>query len=118
NVAKAILEGKQDVICMAGTGMGKTLGFWIPLLFWAGLQIVIMLLQEALEGFPVCLQVATSSSGEVIYNVVGVCIKQWGHIRSSTSTFEVVLRSMGLHTMTQLRHVQSNGGAFGVMEVH
>ncbi|KAF8553794.1 hypothetical protein OG21DRAFT_1383687, partial [Imleria badia] len=32
-VAAAILRGKKDVICTAGTGMGKTLTFWMPLLF-------------------------------------------------------------------------------------
>ncbi|KAG1777810.1 P-loop containing nucleoside triphosphate hydrolase protein [Suillus placidus] len=32
-VARALLQGNQDVLCIAGTGMGKTLGFWIPLLF-------------------------------------------------------------------------------------
>lgn len=40
-VAEALLKG-QDVICTAGTGMGKTLGFWIPLLFRAdGMQIIV-----------------------------------------------------------------------------
>ncbi|KIK90931.1 hypothetical protein PAXRUDRAFT_150798 [Paxillus rubicundulus Ve08.2h10] len=40
----AILSGK-DVICIAGTGMGKTLTFWMPLLFQPnGVQIVVMLL--------------------------------------------------------------------------
>ncbi|KAG1793668.1 uncharacterized protein HD556DRAFT_1217435, partial [Suillus plorans] len=32
-VAHALLKGDQDVLCIAGTGMGKTLGCWIPLLF-------------------------------------------------------------------------------------
>ena len=41
-VATAILHGDKDVICMAGTGMGKTLTFWIPLLFRpGGIQIVV-----------------------------------------------------------------------------
>ena len=30
--ARAILEGKKHVLLQAGCGMGKTLGFWIPLL--------------------------------------------------------------------------------------
>ena len=30
--AQAILEGKKHVLLQAGCGMGKTLGFWIPLL--------------------------------------------------------------------------------------
>ncbi|KIN93628.1 hypothetical protein M404DRAFT_55307, partial [Pisolithus tinctorius Marx 270] len=41
-VAEAILKGGRDVLCIAGTGMGKTLTFWMPLLFRpAGIQIVI-----------------------------------------------------------------------------
>ena len=40
-VAHALLRGR-DVVCTAGTGMGKTLTFWIPLLFsTGGIQIVI-----------------------------------------------------------------------------
>ncbi|KAG0707157.1 P-loop containing nucleoside triphosphate hydrolase protein [Suillus ampliporus] len=41
-VAQALLRGDQDVICTAGTGMGKTLGFWLPLLFRdGGIQIIV-----------------------------------------------------------------------------
>ncbi|KAG1806000.1 P-loop containing nucleoside triphosphate hydrolase protein, partial [Suillus subaureus] len=40
-VAQALLKGDHDMLCTAGTGMGKTLGFWIPLLFQQGIQIVI-----------------------------------------------------------------------------
>ncbi|KAG1902957.1 uncharacterized protein F5891DRAFT_893135, partial [Suillus fuscotomentosus] len=40
-VAEALLKGDHDVLCTAGTGMGKTLGFWIALLFCQGIQIVI-----------------------------------------------------------------------------
>jgi len=41
-VAEALLKGENDVICMAGTGMGKTLTFWIPLLFRSdGIQIIV-----------------------------------------------------------------------------
>lgn len=41
-VAQALLKGDKDVLCTAGTGMGKTLGFWIPLLFRPeSMQIVI-----------------------------------------------------------------------------
>ncbi|KAF8345005.1 P-loop containing nucleoside triphosphate hydrolase protein [Amanita rubescens] len=32
-ICEAILKGDQDVISIAGTGMGKTLTFWMPLLF-------------------------------------------------------------------------------------
>ncbi|KIJ62205.1 hypothetical protein HYDPIDRAFT_94622, partial [Hydnomerulius pinastri MD-312] len=41
-VAEALLKGDKDVVCTAGTGMGKTLGFWLPLLFRpGGIQIVV-----------------------------------------------------------------------------
>jgi len=30
--AQAVLEGKKHILLQAGCGMGKTLGFWIPLL--------------------------------------------------------------------------------------
>ncbi|KIK82260.1 hypothetical protein PAXRUDRAFT_75572, partial [Paxillus rubicundulus Ve08.2h10] len=41
-VAKALLKGDKDVLCTAGTGMGKTLGFWMPLLFRPdGIQMVV-----------------------------------------------------------------------------
>ncbi|KAF9222848.1 hypothetical protein BS17DRAFT_707147 [Gyrodon lividus] len=41
-VTEALLKGDKDVLCTAGTGMGKTLGFWIPLLFRPdGIQIVV-----------------------------------------------------------------------------
>ncbi|KAG2111456.1 P-loop containing nucleoside triphosphate hydrolase protein [Suillus clintonianus] len=41
-VAQALLKGDRDVICTAGTGMGTTLGFWLPLLFCdGGIQIIV-----------------------------------------------------------------------------
>lgn len=44
-VAKAFLKGDKDIVCIAGTSMGKTLGFWLPLLFHLnGIQIVVTLL--------------------------------------------------------------------------
>lgn len=40
--ARAVLEGKKHVLLQAGCGMGKTLGFWIPLLArTAGALIVV-----------------------------------------------------------------------------
>jgi len=40
--AQAVLEGKKNVRLQAGCGMGKTLGFWIPLLVWtSGFLIVV-----------------------------------------------------------------------------
>ncbi|KAF9804519.1 hypothetical protein IEO21_09343 [Rhodonia placenta] len=41
-VAREILKGKSDVVCVAPTGAGKTLTFWMPLLFRTdGIQIVV-----------------------------------------------------------------------------
>ncbi|KAI6002189.1 P-loop containing nucleoside triphosphate hydrolase protein [Pisolithus orientalis] len=41
-VVEAIMKGGCNVLCIAGTGMGKTLTFWMPLLFLpAGIQIII-----------------------------------------------------------------------------
>ena len=41
-VAQALLRGNKDVVCISGTGSGKTLTFWMPLLFRPeGIQIVI-----------------------------------------------------------------------------
>lgn len=38
----AILRGDNDVTCIARTGLGKTLTFWMPLLFVPdGIQIVV-----------------------------------------------------------------------------
>lgn len=39
--------GDRDIICIAGTGMGKTLTFWLPLLFRpTGIQIVVTPLNQ------------------------------------------------------------------------
>ncbi|KIK79805.1 hypothetical protein PAXRUDRAFT_63458, partial [Paxillus rubicundulus Ve08.2h10] len=41
-VAEALLKGDKDIVCTASTRMGKTLGFWLPLLFCPeGIQIVV-----------------------------------------------------------------------------
>lgn len=37
-----MLQGSRDVICISGTGSGKTLTFWMPLLFRPqGVQVII-----------------------------------------------------------------------------
>ncbi|KIK24169.1 hypothetical protein PISMIDRAFT_99203 [Pisolithus microcarpus 441] len=41
-VTEALLNGDNDVVCIASTRMGKTLSFWIPILFRPrGIQIVV-----------------------------------------------------------------------------
>ncbi|KAI0669881.1 P-loop containing nucleoside triphosphate hydrolase protein [Trametes maxima] len=42
NVVLALLQRSYDVVCISGTGSGKTLTFWMPLLFCEdGIQVVI-----------------------------------------------------------------------------
>ena len=42
-LAQAVLKGKKHILLQAGCVMGKTLGFWVPLLAWAsGFLIVVM----------------------------------------------------------------------------
>ena len=46
-IAEAFLRHDRDIICIAGTGMGKTLSFWLPLLFRpTGIQIVVTPLNQ------------------------------------------------------------------------
>ncbi|KAI5996708.1 P-loop containing nucleoside triphosphate hydrolase protein [Pisolithus albus] len=46
-VAQAFLKGNQDIVCIAGTSMGKTLTFWMPLLFRPkALQIIVTPLNQ------------------------------------------------------------------------
>lgn len=41
-VTRSMLRGDRDVVCISGTGSGKTLTFWMPLLFRPnGIQIII-----------------------------------------------------------------------------
>lgn len=38
----ALLKGDDDIICISGTGSGKTLTFWMPLLFHpSGIQVIV-----------------------------------------------------------------------------
>ncbi|KAI0674174.1 P-loop containing nucleoside triphosphate hydrolase protein [Trametes maxima] len=42
NIVLALLQKSRDVVCISGTGSGKTLTFWMPLLFREdGIQVVI-----------------------------------------------------------------------------
>ena len=46
-IAEAFLKGDRDIVCIAGTGIGKTLTFWLPLLFCPrGIQIVVTPLNQ------------------------------------------------------------------------
>ncbi|KAF9219929.1 P-loop containing nucleoside triphosphate hydrolase protein [Gyrodon lividus] len=46
-VAEAFLRGDRYIVCIAGTGMGKTLTFWLPLLFHLNrIQIVVTPLNQ------------------------------------------------------------------------
>lgn len=41
-VCEAVLRGDRDIISIAGTGMGKTLTFWMPLVFRPqGIQLIV-----------------------------------------------------------------------------
>lgn len=41
-VIQTLLRANHNVTCISGTGSGKTLTFWMPLLFREGIQIVVM----------------------------------------------------------------------------
>lgn len=42
-VSLAVLKGEKNVCCIAGTGSGKTMTFWMPLLLREdGIQIVVV----------------------------------------------------------------------------
>ncbi|KIJ05293.1 hypothetical protein PAXINDRAFT_164776 [Paxillus involutus ATCC 200175] len=46
-IAIAFLKCDRDIVCIAGTGMGKTMTFWLPLLFQpSGIQIVVTPLNQ------------------------------------------------------------------------
>ena len=41
DIVLAMLQRRQHIVCISGTGSGKTLPFWLPLLFTSGIQIVV-----------------------------------------------------------------------------
>ena len=41
-VVEAILQGEKHIMSIVGTGMGKTLTFWMPLLFWPPGSVIIV----------------------------------------------------------------------------
>ncbi|KAG1802203.1 uncharacterized protein HD556DRAFT_1228226, partial [Suillus plorans] len=45
-VAKAFLQKDRDIVCIAGTSLGKTMSFWLPLLWKKGLQIIVTPLNQ------------------------------------------------------------------------
>jgi hypothetical protein len=64
-VALEILKRNGDVVSIAATGEGKTLTFWMPLLFSDGIQLVISPLNILLEQ-------NVSDLGKLSVNAVGV----------------------------------------------
>ncbi|KZV63589.1 P-loop containing nucleoside triphosphate hydrolase protein [Peniophora sp. CONT] len=40
-ICEELLKGEKDVTCIAGTGSGKTMTFWMPLLFRDGIQVIV-----------------------------------------------------------------------------
>ncbi|KAI5992437.1 P-loop containing nucleoside triphosphate hydrolase protein [Pisolithus albus] len=92
-VAEEILRGEKDVICMAGTGMGKTLTFWMPLLFRpGGIQIVVTplnllgkqnvtsLVKAGIQAISISSETATASNFQAIstfkYQVIVISPEQ------------------------------------------
>ncbi|KAG1762510.1 P-loop containing nucleoside triphosphate hydrolase protein [Suillus placidus] len=45
-ITQAFIETNRDIVCIAGTSMGKTMTFWMPLLFKPGLQIIVTPLNQ------------------------------------------------------------------------
>ncbi len=86
-VTEEILKGK-DVVSIAGTGMGKTLTFWMPILFrpQGHLQIVVtplnilgkqnveILAKAGLRGIFIGADTATSENFQVCYCCLYTCL--------------------------------------------
>ncbi|KAG2743438.1 P-loop containing nucleoside triphosphate hydrolase protein, partial [Suillus brevipes Sb2] len=45
-VAKAFIQNDRDIVCIAGTSLGKTMTFWMPLLLKPGIQIIVTPLNQ------------------------------------------------------------------------
>ncbi|KAJ7701238.1 hypothetical protein B0H17DRAFT_924702, partial [Mycena rosella] len=64
-VAEAILKRDGDVVCISATGSGKTLTFWLPLLFRPnGIQLVI---SPSRDKMPTIVLVCKVSDGMGIF---------------------------------------------------
>ncbi|KAI5995607.1 P-loop containing nucleoside triphosphate hydrolase protein, partial [Pisolithus albus] len=106
-VAETILKGDKDVICIAGTGMGKTLTFWMPLLFREdGIQIVVTplnllgkqnvtyLMKAGIEAISISRETATPANFQAIsafeYRVIVISPEQ---VMKADGGFEKLLKS-------------------------
>ena len=87
-VAQAQLRGDRDIVCISATGSGKTLTFWIPLLFRPqGIQIVITplnllgsqnsseLQRLGINAIALCGKTATSKNFEVACHPTATFLK-------------------------------------------
>jgi superfamily II DNA helicase RecQ len=79
-VVEAILRRDGDVVCISATGSGKTLTFWLPLLFKAdGIQLIIsplnilgdqnvaQLADMGIKGIAITSETATYQNFQVSY---------------------------------------------------
>ncbi len=77
-VTQAILRGDRDVVCISGTGSGKTLTFWMPLLFRTdGIQVILtplnvlgiqntkQLADLGISAIAICAKTATAKNFQV-----------------------------------------------------
>ncbi|KIK18572.1 hypothetical protein PISMIDRAFT_45097, partial [Pisolithus microcarpus 441] len=90
-VAETILKGDKDVICIAGTGMGKTLTFWMPLLFREnGMQIVVTLLNLLGKQNTQLLQTRVQAISAFNYRVIVISPEQ---VMKPDGGFEKLLKN-------------------------
>ncbi|KAI0631312.1 P-loop containing nucleoside triphosphate hydrolase protein [Trametes polyzona] len=78
-IARAVLRGNRDIVCISGTGSGKTLTFWMPLLFRSeGIQVIItplnilgsqntkQLAEHGIRAIAICAKTASTQNFEKI----------------------------------------------------